>query len=581
MSATDPMRAVTASGEATREGTREQALARLAELAAQFGAERVRDEALALGERVAEGRFYVACVGQFKRGKSTLINALVGRKLLPAAVVPLTTVPTVVRYGAEARARVRLGREGWQEIPLDSLEDYVSEERNPENAKQVAGVEVFAPSALLAGGMCLVDTPGLGSVFAGNTAATHAFVPHIDAALVVVGADPPIAGEELALVEEVGRQVSDLLVVLNKSDRVSDAERAEAQAFTRRVLEKRLGRSLGPIYEVSAAERLAGRGPERGWGKLTKALDGLVAESGRGLLRAAGERGVRRLGEQMAAILAEERDALLRPVAESEKRIAALRSTLGDTERSLRELGFLLTAEQHRLSDLFLSHRKEFLGREQPAAEVEFAKAMESVPRGFGPRFRRAAMQQAQAVVARQVLPWLEAEQKIAEREYRDVAARFVALGNEFLTRLAASGVAELARLPNALDAEGGFRVRSRFAFQELIHVARPASPLRYAADVLLGVLGGAGVIERDARDFLEHLLETNSARVQADVLERVQESRSRLEVEIRKLLHEVVRAAEHALERARKVQTEGAPAVEAALARIRTAESEIAGIGR
>jgi len=46
-----------------------------------------------------------------------------------------------------------------------------------------------------------VDTPGLGSVFTGNTATTQAFIPHIDAALVVVGADPPIAGEELTLVE--------------------------------------------------------------------------------------------------------------------------------------------------------------------------------------------------------------------------------------------------------------------------------------------------------------------------------------------------------------------------------------------
>ena len=49
-----------------------------------------------------------------------------------------------------------------------------------------------------------MDTPGLGSVFSGNSATTQAFIPHIDAALVVVGADPPIAGEELTLVEAVG-----------------------------------------------------------------------------------------------------------------------------------------------------------------------------------------------------------------------------------------------------------------------------------------------------------------------------------------------------------------------------------------
>ena len=79
-----------------------------------------------------------------------------------------------------------------------------NEECNPENKKAVEAAEVFVPSTLLSSGMCFVDTPGLGSVFTGNTAATHAFIPHIDAALVVVGADPPIAGEELALVETVG-----------------------------------------------------------------------------------------------------------------------------------------------------------------------------------------------------------------------------------------------------------------------------------------------------------------------------------------------------------------------------------------
>jgi len=94
------------------------------------------------------------------------------------------------------------------------------------------GSELFVPSALLSTGMCLVDTPGLGSVWTGNTAATQAFVPRIDAALVVVGADPPLAGEELALVDDVGRQVQNLILVLNKADRTTDYERAAAVGFT-------------------------------------------------------------------------------------------------------------------------------------------------------------------------------------------------------------------------------------------------------------------------------------------------------------------------------------------------------------
>jgi len=122
------------------------------------------------------------------------------------------------------------------------------------------------PSSLLASGMCFVDTPGLGSVFTGNTATTQAFIPHIDATLVIVGADPPIAGEELTLVERVGKQVHDLILIINKADRTTDAERAAAVDFTRQILEKRLQRPMGPVFEVSAAERMENRGLLRDWG---------------------------------------------------------------------------------------------------------------------------------------------------------------------------------------------------------------------------------------------------------------------------------------------------------------------------
>jgi ribosome biogenesis GTPase A len=80
---------------------------RLAELAHDFGAERLEDEAKYLAQRLMEGRFYVACIGQFKRGKSTLLNALVGDEILPTGVVPVTTVPTVLRYGEKRCARIR------------------------------------------------------------------------------------------------------------------------------------------------------------------------------------------------------------------------------------------------------------------------------------------------------------------------------------------------------------------------------------------------------------------------------------------------------------------------------------------
>jgi ribosome biogenesis GTPase A len=551
----------------------------LATLATELGSEHVANEASELATRLAEGRFFVACVGQFKRGKSTLIGALIGESILPTGFLPVTAVPTVIRFGSSKRARIRFTHGTWREIALPELEQYVSEEHNPENIKEVAGAEVFVPSSLLATGMCLVDTPGLGSVFSGNSATTQAFIPHIDAALVVTGFDPPLAGEELALVESVAKHVSHLIVVLNKADKAMEAERAAAIAFTRRLLEKRLQRPSELVFEVSATEQLEKRGQERDWGKLVHTLEHLVQESGRELIQAAGERGIQRLSEELLAIVCEDRDALQRPIEESEQRIAKMKLTISEADRSMRELGYLLMGEQHRLSDFFLDRRKAFLASVLPKATEEFEKFLRTAPRTLGSVHRRCVMHEAQSIAHRDVVPWLQTEQEEGEKQYRAVARRFAQMGNDFLTKLADAGVPELGRLLHALDPESGFRVRSEFRFREFIEIAQPSSPLRRLGDVCLGLVGLRRYIDNDARWFLDWLFEVNSSRVQNDVLNRIEESRNLLEAEIRKLLHEVSRIAQQAMARARKAQEEGEPAVEAALRRLDGWEQEISAI--
>jgi predicted GTPase len=554
-------------------------LLRLAAIGEELGTQRVSHDARELASRVAEGRFFVACIGQFKRGKSTLINALLGEAILPVGFVPVTAVPTVIRHGERRLARIRARDLTWHEIAITDLHLFVSEEYNSENSKGVLGVEVFLPSPLLSTGMCLVDTPGLGSVFTGNSATTQAFIPHIDAALVVVGADPPLAGEELALVEAVARQARNLLLVLNKADRATDAERAAAVSFTRQQLEKRLRRPVGPIFEVSARERLETREPQRDWEKLLQALHELVDGSARGILYAAGKRGIARLSEELMLIIQAERDAHRRPLEESERRIAAMNITIADSERALRELGFLFLAEQQHLSDVFVARHRKFLHAVLPEARAEFAAALKANMRGPGPSCRRALMRAAQEIARRRVLPWLRVEQSDAETSFRLAAARFVRMGNDFLERLSDAGIPELARLPHALDSRPGFRYPSEFMFGDLIAIAQPASPVRWLADFVLGIAGARRVIANDAREFLDYLLEMNSCRVQSDILNRVQESRGQLETEIRKLLHEVSRIAGQALERARAARAAGAAATEAALARLDELETAVSQI--
>lgn len=550
-------------------------LRRLADLGESFGAEHVVADARSLAERIAEGRFYVACVGQFKRGKSTLLNALVHEAVLPTGVTPVTTVPTVVRYGPP-RARVQSANHSWISIELPQVEQYVSEEYNPENAKGITGVEVFVPAPLLASGMCLVDTPGLGSVFAGNTAATQDFIPHIDAAIVVVGADPPISGEELAIVATVAKQVRDLLFVLNKADRVTERERSAASMFARKLLESRLGHPVENIYEISALERWENRGPERDWRKLIEDLEDLAENSGRSLAATARDRGLRRITDQLLRIVREEREALLRPVEESERRISLMRTTIADAERSVGDLAYLFIAEQHRLSRSFADRRDEFLRQITPKAHEELEAELRELRTRSGPRFRREAMRAAQEVAKRSVTPWLATEQIFAEQSFRAAVQRFVDMGNDFLRRMGESGIHELADASRPLDGDQGFRTRSRFYFRDFIELAQPASPFRFIADVALGVMGGRGRIRRDAHEFLDLLLETNAARVQSDVDERVSNGKSRLETDIRILLHEVRAVAERALAHARAAQAAGASAVESALSRLAAAEAEI-----
>lgn len=92
------------------EKTHRRLLGDLEGLAHEAGAIELAREAGIVAERLREGRFYVACVGQFKRGKSTLINALVQDNVLPVGVVPVTSVITVVRWGERLAARVRFGQ---------------------------------------------------------------------------------------------------------------------------------------------------------------------------------------------------------------------------------------------------------------------------------------------------------------------------------------------------------------------------------------------------------------------------------------------------------------------------------------
>jgi GTP-binding protein EngB required for normal cell division len=192
----------------------------------------------------------VAVVGRFKAGKSSFLNQLIGRDILPVDVLPATSVITHISFGEADRATVRFfgGRE--EEVALDGLSDYVTEAGNPENVKQVAVVDIELASLEAFRTVRFVDTPGLGSIFAETTKTSLEWLPDIGAAVVALTVDPPLAESDLRLLRDVLRFTPEVVILLTKVDQVADEQVRAVEAFIAGETEKRLGRAI-PIYPYS------------------------------------------------------------------------------------------------------------------------------------------------------------------------------------------------------------------------------------------------------------------------------------------------------------------------------------------
>ncbi len=206
-------------------------------LARRFGSpsaisaiERLRDEE-------CRRELTVVVAGQFKRGKSTFINALLGTDLLPTGMLPVTAIPTVVRFGP-LRVTIEFLDEARPplEISPPELKRYVTEQGNPENRLLVRSAAVTVPAPILAG-VAMIDSPGIASTYAHNTGAALETLTRADLAILVVGAEPPIGEAELAFARKVLDASERLFIVLNKVDQiVNDKEREPLIEFTRKTL---------------------------------------------------------------------------------------------------------------------------------------------------------------------------------------------------------------------------------------------------------------------------------------------------------------------------------------------------------
>ncbi len=223
---------------------------------------------LALRDRLLQERLQIAVLGQFKRGKSTFVNALLGVPILPSAVVPLTAIATFVAWRKEPLVRVQFanGRSLEQFIASEVddlrkiLSRFVTEEENPKNQLGVERVDLFYPAPILADGTVLIDTPGIGSTLAHNTEAALRVLPECDATLFVVSADPPITEAELGYLRRLKPRTGRIFVVLNKLDYLTIDEQRAVTDFLRKVLiDESLIDPEASIFGVSARLGLAAK----------------------------------------------------------------------------------------------------------------------------------------------------------------------------------------------------------------------------------------------------------------------------------------------------------------------------------
>ena len=194
-------------------------------------------------DRLAAGQYYVVVCGEFRRGKSSLLNALTERPGLFPVDVDITTCTVVtlqwntqdsaVVYFAETDPGDPASAPEPEPIPIERVAEFVTEQANPGNNKNVLQIEIGAAVPQLKSGMVLADTPGIGSVNPSHTAATRAFLPNADAILFVASAVEPLSVSELEFLKLALSQCSVVVTALTMIDKVVTAAPVVEEARVR------------------------------------------------------------------------------------------------------------------------------------------------------------------------------------------------------------------------------------------------------------------------------------------------------------------------------------------------------------
>jgi small GTP-binding protein len=284
--------------------------------------------------KLVYNQFYLVIVGLFKRGKSSLINALLGKEIAPVAVTPLTSVITFFQYGPVTSAEVFFKNGTGVPVDLHDIYLYIAEENNPGNRRDVEYVKINARVPILEN-LILVDTPGLGSLFSHNTETTLEFLPRIDAALFVLSADVPISKADEEFLVKIRDSISDVIFVLNKTDLLTPDELKKMIGYNQAM--------LGGIYNVEPGavdlmpvsakdyfrlQETGGSGDPGNIGLLTDRINRRIIGSKDEILLSRSVKILLSITDQLGAFLKVKLDTLKLPVEELEKKREAMQESI-------------------------------------------------------------------------------------------------------------------------------------------------------------------------------------------------------------------------------------------------------------
>ena len=202
-------------------------------------------------EKLENKKITVSVIGQFKRGKSTLVNAILEDKILPVGIVPVTAVVTTIEYGEKA-ATVHFDNGIIKEIGFDEMSSYINEQENCDNHLGVSKVALYCPSPFLKKGLTFVDTPGVGSVHQKNSDAAYSYVKESDAVIFMLSVDSPINQIEIDFLKNAKEYAAKFYFAVNKIDSIDESDLEEYLAYCRNLICKLMDTTEIQIFPVSA-----------------------------------------------------------------------------------------------------------------------------------------------------------------------------------------------------------------------------------------------------------------------------------------------------------------------------------------